>query len=34
MTKQCDSKEKHGPHEWYEKNVFRRECPGRTRRAR
>jgi hypothetical protein len=29
-TKRCDLLVKHEPHEWYEGNVFRRQCPGRT----
>lgn len=31
VKKRCDSGKKHPPHEWYEKNVFRRDCPGRKR---
>lgn len=29
-TKRCDRIDKHDYHEWYENNVFRRWCPGRT----
>jgi hypothetical protein len=25
----CATVEPHGPHEWYWKNILRRECPGR-----
>ena len=29
-TKRCDRIDRHDEHEWYEGNVFRRRCPGRT----
>jgi hypothetical protein len=33
MAKQCDSKMKHGEHEW-EEGVFKRWCKGRKKEAR